>query len=412
MKTAKVFAQVQRVTFVPEVVQCPHCHHLLERVHAVWRKHIITLTEVFYVVSVGAACPNRECPHPRVVYRSAAAEALSLPHFSYGLDVIAHIGQLRLNEHSTRAEIHRHMRERGLPICEREVQYLYEAYMLLLGSTLEERLQERRAQILTNGGMILSLDGVQPEKGAEQLWVVREVLTGTTLAAATLPGGDAEHLRALLAPLATLGLPILGVVSDGQVSIRRAVAALFPAVPHQLCHFHFLRDIALPTTNADRALKTDLKTEVRGIRAVEARVAERTDDEAAVITGYATALRTVLLEDGRPPLDLPGVAIYAALEEISHSLRQCVAKRRIPYSNVCSTSPAATTRMRRAMRSSSSNRPGCGTSPRSSIRLPTCPRRPRTPSAPPRWPGHWRASAMIWSGRRGTIPVTVPSPRR
>jgi hypothetical protein len=336
MKTAKVFAQVQRLTFVPEVAQCPHCQHPVRRVHAVWRKHIITLSDVLYVVSVGAVCPNRHCPHPRVVYRSAAAEALSLPNFSYGLDVIAHIGQLRLDEHGTRAEIHGRLRERSLPICEREVQYLYETYMLLLGSTVEERLRERRTQILTNGGMILSLDGVQPEKGAEQLWVVREVLTGTTLAAATLAVGDMEHLSALLAPAATLGLPILGVVSDAQVSIRLAVASLFPDVPHQLCHFHFLRDIALPTTNADRALKTDLKKEVRGIRAVEERVAARTDDEAAVITGYTTALRTVLLEDGRPPLDLPGVAIYEDLEEISASLSQCVAKRGTLCSNVCS----------------------------------------------------------------------------
>jgi hypothetical protein len=31
-------------------------------------------------------------------------------------------------------------------------------------------------------------------------------------------------------------VPVVGVVSDGQTSIRRAVARALPGVPHQLCH--------------------------------------------------------------------------------------------------------------------------------------------------------------------------------
>ena len=39
-----------------------------------------------------------------------------------------------------------------------------------------------------------------------------------------------------------VGVPVAGVISDGQHSIRKAVATALPEVPHQLCHFHFLRE--------------------------------------------------------------------------------------------------------------------------------------------------------------------------
>ncbi len=252
---------------------------------------------------------------------------MSLRNHSYGMDVVAQVGYLRLYEHNTRKEIHEALRERNVPISEREVQNLYEAYSFLLSCSAAERVTERRSQMLANGGIIVSLDGVQPEKGNETLWVVREVLTGTTLAAKNLVTSDAASLKELLQPIAALGLPILGVVSDAQKAIRLAVEALFPGVPHQLCHFHFLRDIALPAINLDRSLKTDLKIEVRGIKSVEERISDRSDPDSQVVKDYTTALRAVLLEDGRPPFDLPGVKVYESLDEISQSLQRCLEKR-------------------------------------------------------------------------------------
>jgi len=52
--------------------------------------------------------------------------------------------------------------------------------------------------------------------------------------------GTAGDLAPLLREVAeAIGVPVEGVVSDGQTSIRRAVAAALPGVPHQLCQFHF-----------------------------------------------------------------------------------------------------------------------------------------------------------------------------
>jgi transposase-like protein len=64
-------------------------------------------------------------------------------------------------------------------------------------------------------------------------------------------------------------VPVTGVVSDGQRSIRTAVAKALPGVPHQLCHFHYLREAAHPIFEADRHAKKELKKRIRGIRPIE-----------------------------------------------------------------------------------------------------------------------------------------------
>jgi hypothetical protein len=38
--------------------------------------------------------------------------------------------------------------------------------------------------------------------------------------------------------LEELVVPVKGVLSDGEETIRSAVAFVFPDVPHQLCQFH------------------------------------------------------------------------------------------------------------------------------------------------------------------------------
>jgi hypothetical protein len=335
MKTAKSYADVRRMRYYPELRECLVCHGPLRASHPVWSKYVTLVTEVVQVTSIGYRCANVACSGGRVVYRSAAGETLSLRGFSFGLDVIAWIGELRWKQQRTRAEIHARLQEAGIAISEREVQQLYETYALLLEQSAAQRVEERRAQMQANGGMILSLDGIQPEKGNECLWVVREVLTGTTLAARNLVVSDTTAIQALLAPLGELGLPILGVISDGFKPIRLAVAALWPEVPHQLCQFHVLRDLAQPTVEADRHLKTALKKSLRGVGAVEQPHVEADTPESQVIMGYAHAIRAVLLEDGRPPLDLPGVTMYEELQAIADSLEQSQQKRGILPSTDC-----------------------------------------------------------------------------
>ena len=323
-----MFAVPRRVYFRPECRTCLVCGAPLVYSHPVWRKHIIGLSEVLWAGSLGYRCRSAACD--RRVYRSAVAEGLSLKGSTYGMDVLVTVGRLRTVDHCTRAEIHAELGQRGVIISARHVQGLYEAYYALLGCTAGQQVEAVRRQIEQNGGLVLSLDGIQPERGNDALWVVREVLTGVVLTAATVISASATRLQELLQPVVALGFPVLGVISDGQHSIRLAVQAELPAVPHQCCQFHYLRDVALPFSNDDRKLRTDVRKQIRGILAVEDRVAERNDPEAEVVRGYCTAIRSVLLDDGLPPLAPGGIRAYENLERIYASLQRCFAVRPVP----------------------------------------------------------------------------------
>jgi hypothetical protein len=117
-----------------------------------------------------------------------------------------------------------------------------------------------------------------------------------------------------------VGVPVLGVVSDGQTSIRRAVARALPGVPHQLCQFHFLREAAHPVFEADRHAKVALKAEVRGVRRIERALEGRDDPAADVTRGYCAAVRSAITDDGRPPLAASGLKLKARLEAVAGSL--------------------------------------------------------------------------------------------
>ena len=122
-------------------------------------------------------------------------------------------------------------------------------------------------------------------------------------------------------------MPIAGVVSDGQTSIRNAVKRALDGVPHQLCHFPYLREAAKPVYEADRHAKVQLKKTVRGIRPIERKVEGRDDDEARAIRGYGAAVRSALTDDGRPPRKASGLKLVDRLTLVAASLDRVAVKR-------------------------------------------------------------------------------------
>ena len=166
-------------------------------------------------------------------------------------------------------EIHAILRDRGVPIAERSVTNLLDRYDEVMSTRLGDS-QHLRRQLGGQDRVVLALDGLQPDVGHEVLWVLRDCLSGTVLLARSLLSGTAEDLTVLLREVVeAMGVPVAGVISDGQHSIRKAVATVLPEVPHQLCHFHFLREAALPIFEADRPAKKELKKAVRGVRPIE-----------------------------------------------------------------------------------------------------------------------------------------------
>jgi hypothetical protein len=105
-----------------------------------------------------------------------------------------------------------------------------------------------------------------------------------------------------------------------------------PGVPHQLCHFHYLREAAQPVYEADRHAKVQLKKKVRGIRPIERKVEGREGAEAEAIRGSCAAVRSALTDDGRPPLEAAGLKLVDRLTAVAASLDRVGSKRGSPRS--------------------------------------------------------------------------------
>ena len=272
-------------------------------------------------------CRNRKCPRFGVPRRPEQEGQILLPHHEFGLDVIAAVGRLRHAEHRSLPEIHAELLRRGVPVCVRTVGNLLDRYDELLALSLGDAARLRRLTAKA-GRVILALDGLQPDVGHEVLWVLRDVLSGEILLARSLLSSGQDDLARLIGEVKeALEVPIAGVISDGQHSIRKAVAEALPGVPHQLCQFHYLREAARPIYEGDRHAKVVLKKKVRGVRPIERKLEGRDDPEATAAREYCAAVRSALTDDGRPPLEAPGLKLQGRLSAIAESLDLVARKR-------------------------------------------------------------------------------------
>ncbi len=300
---------------------CPSCGNDTYLAYHNDRRLIFLTGSVYYTIKV-RRCRNQRCAAYKKPLRPEAEGALALPHSEYGLDVLALIGALRYGEHRTVPEIHATLLGRHVEVSERTVTLLVHRYEELLALRLMDATGVR-AKLRARGQVMLAIDGLQPDVGHEVLWVLRDVLSGEVLLARALLGSGEDQLAPLIEEVVlALGddIPILGVISDGQRSIRNAVQRALPGVPHQLCQFHFLREAARKVYEEDRHAKVQLKKNLRGIRKIERRLEARNDWHAGVLTAYCLAVRSALTDDGRPPLVASGLRLKQRVEQIEASL--------------------------------------------------------------------------------------------
>jgi hypothetical protein len=342
MRTPKHYPQVKKQMFRPELQLCPFCQTRLKRAVTLSQRPIVTLEGVIQMDHRGYRCPNAQCEQRHRTHRSAAADALALPGFTFGLDLIVLVGTLKLSQHQTLDEVSRQVNERlnafGVSCSRRNIMYLFEAYCALL-KTLHQQSDDPsfaawRTQVEEQGGLIISIDGIQPDKGGETIYLVREVLTGRVLNAENVTESSTATIKRVLAPVNDLGIPVRGAISDAQKSLRDAIAQLWPEVPHQICHFHYLQDVARPIFEVDRGMRAKMrKTLTEKLRPfrpqLEQRLAQLSEKEKesqaeqrqlAVLSEYALAAQASLHLDGQLPFKYPGVEGYDALTDLDESL--------------------------------------------------------------------------------------------
>jgi hypothetical protein len=128
----------------------------------------------------------------------------------------------------------------------------------------------------------------------------------------------------------TLGIAVLGTITDAQESELEAVKQLWPQAPHQVCQFHGLRDASEPAFDADRKVKTAMRKQLqRKVREVRKhlkrdipQVPKAEAEQLSVLDDYALGTLTALNRDGITPFDFAAVQAASDLDELADSLQR------------------------------------------------------------------------------------------
>jgi hypothetical protein len=322
---------------------CPHCGHrmyICDHRH----RHFFTLDGPVHLVCKLNHCPDPRCPGHSTTKSPEIESTIALPGWGIAWDIFCWIGHRRFSRHwsipQIRGELHDSF---AIDLTEPGIAKYVRRYQTMLAARQQnpEALQQHYRGI---DSLLLSIDGLQPEKGHETLYVVRELAGKRVWFAEALLAATADEVRRLITKAKqwadALGKSVVLWVSDKQDAFVTGIAAEFPDVPHRYCGNHFLRDLAKPVLEADSHAKVQMRQKVRGLRAIERSVLDRRrtptpgessaapsalvvvedDPTGDVVLDYCAAVRGILNNDQGGPLHPPGLQMAEALDEVRQSL--------------------------------------------------------------------------------------------
>jgi hypothetical protein len=297
-------------------------------------------------------CPDPRCPGHTKTKSPEIEATIALPHWAIGWDVFCWIGQRRFSRHWAIPQIRAELLDTyAIKLSEDAIANYIHRYQAML-SARQQDPESLRRQYESVEEIILSIDGLQPEKGHETLYTVRELTQKRVWFAEALISATADEVRRLLKKAKewteSLGKPVALWLSDRQDAFVTGIAAEFPDVPHRYCANHFLRDLAKPVLEADSHAKVQMRKKVRGLRKIEQAVLKQqrsqtaNDSEAtaiataepantptpevdsanAVVLEYCTVVRGILNDDQGGPLRPPGVRMADSLDEVRASIQR------------------------------------------------------------------------------------------
>src|SRR2546427_5377030 len=362
---------------------CPACgrdmHVCDHRYHHLW-----TLQGPTQVASRLVRCPDASCESRGSTFSPEAESSISMPRWCLGWDVFCWLGHRRFARHWSVPQLRTELQDtHQIRLSDDAIEHYIGLYQ-----TMRAARQQAPAQLVEAyrdiSSWVLTIDGLQPEKGHETLYVVRELMSKRVWFAESLLSSATPEVRRLIVVdrqwVKALDKPVRGWMSDKQDAFVTAIAREFPGTPHRCCYNHFLRDVAQPVLEMDSRAKVKMRRKVRGLRAIERRVLEahrpaaapeptpsdersRTDapplvaaakaaapwtpsdrglpttdsaveatgvatteealvkDEAGeVVLGYCAAVRVILNDSQGGPLHPPGVRMREALQAVRASL--------------------------------------------------------------------------------------------
>jgi hypothetical protein len=245
-----------------------------------------------------AHCPEWGCPAHRQTLSPLAEAQITLPYWLIGWDVFCWLGFRRFRRHWSIPQLQAELRDGfRIRLSDDAIAGYLKRYRCMVAARHQDQalLAEHYKDIAS---LVLTIDGLQPEKGHETLYVVRELRGKRVWFAEPLLSSSADEVRRLIAKAkdwaGQLGKPVELWMSDKQDAFVKGINAEFPEVPHRYCQNHFLRDLAKPMLEQDSHAKVQMRKKVRGLRDIERQVLQdrreaRAEPEAASASAAAAA---------------------------------------------------------------------------------------------------------------------------
>jgi hypothetical protein len=271
---------------------------------------------------------------------------VAMPFWSLTWDVFAWMGHRRFARHWSVPQIRAELKDSfKIEVSADWVEDYLRCYQGMVAAH-EADMTRWAADYEGVDDVILTIDGLQPEKGHETLYVVRELRAKRVWFAEPLLSSSRAEVKQLFVRAqqmaAQLGKPVRCWMSDKQEAFVHGVGEVFPGVPHRYCANHFLRDLAKPVLETDSHAKVQMRRKVRGLRDVEKRMLARTAELADASTqtaevadsspreaerqqtvlDYSAAIRGILNDDQGSPLHPPGLRMAAALDQVGQSIQR------------------------------------------------------------------------------------------
>jgi hypothetical protein len=237
------------------------------------RRRLFTLQGPCLLVARLGHCPDPGCQGHQRTVSPLEEMGIAPPRLTVGWDVFAWIGHRRFARHWSVPQICAELSDsHAIDLSEDAVEDYVRQYAVMVAARHTDVKQMRQAYAQTKS-LVLAIDGLQPEKGHETLYVVRELTQKRVWFAEPLLSSTNDEVRRVLARARqiaeSLDIPVSGWMSDKQEAFVQGIAKEFPGVPHRFCDNHFLRDLAKPMLEKDSHAKVEMRRKVRGLRTIE-----------------------------------------------------------------------------------------------------------------------------------------------
>ena len=241
--------QFTRIVLDVEDRSCPECDR---RMHICDHRHhrVLLFEGPLHLVSRLVHCPDEDCACSRRTFSPYTEYQITMPHWVIDWELFAWMGHRRFGRHWSVPQIRLELADTyDIILSDDAIERAVYRYQTMVAARQQDpKLLAEEYREVDN--LILSIDGLQPEKGHETLYVVRELRRKRIWFAESLISSSEAEVRRLLVLARqwaeALDLPVGLWISDKQEAFVKGIRKEFARVAHRYRENHFLRDPAKP----------------------------------------------------------------------------------------------------------------------------------------------------------------------